>query len=361
MKIYRVCRKILFLVIGAAMLIPATVLPQSQAGGVFLLIPPGARAGGMGETHIAMANDVYATYFNPAGLGFQEHHEITGMHMQWLPGLADDIYYEFVGYKGRLGPLGTMGASFTYLSLGEQIQTGTDSPQELGRFRSYMWNAALSYGRPISSNASVGVTLKMFRMFLAPQGSAEFLESQDGATTSMAVDVAFLTQRFLSNRINLGVVLSNLGPDIEFLDPSLADPAPTTLKIGVLYQPIRSEMHTLSVGYDAGKLIAARDSDGQPEPFFSALFDWSGQDGGSAFNQMTHNMGAEYWYRNTLALRVGGIYQDAGSLHLENGAPIPTFGAGVRIMNYGFDFGYIAADTNHPMHNTMRFSLNVQF
>ena len=42
----------------------------SEAGAIFLLISPGARASGMGETNVAVADDAYASYWNPAGLGF---------------------------------------------------------------------------------------------------------------------------------------------------------------------------------------------------------------------------------------------------------------------------------------------------
>ena len=35
---------------------------QSEAGAIFLLIAPGARAGGMGEAQVAVANDAYASY-----------------------------------------------------------------------------------------------------------------------------------------------------------------------------------------------------------------------------------------------------------------------------------------------------------
>ena len=68
---------------------------QSEAGAIFLLIAPGARAGGMGEAQVAVANDAYASYWNPAGLGFLEGQELAMMHVNWLPGLADDLYYEF--------------------------------------------------------------------------------------------------------------------------------------------------------------------------------------------------------------------------------------------------------------------------
>ena len=48
----------------------SSLAAQSEAGAIFLLIAPGARAGGMGEAQVAVANDAYASYWNPAGLGF---------------------------------------------------------------------------------------------------------------------------------------------------------------------------------------------------------------------------------------------------------------------------------------------------
>ena len=41
---------------------------QGQAGSLFLTINPGARSNAMGEAQIGVANDAYATYYNPAGL-----------------------------------------------------------------------------------------------------------------------------------------------------------------------------------------------------------------------------------------------------------------------------------------------------
>ena len=37
---------------------------------IFLLISPGAGPQGVGEAQVAKANDVYASYYNPAGFGF---------------------------------------------------------------------------------------------------------------------------------------------------------------------------------------------------------------------------------------------------------------------------------------------------
>ena len=41
-----------------------------EAGAIFLLIAPGAGPAGTGEAQVAKADDAYASYYNPAGLGF---------------------------------------------------------------------------------------------------------------------------------------------------------------------------------------------------------------------------------------------------------------------------------------------------
>ena len=57
----------------------SSLTAQSEAGAIFLLIAPGARAGGMGEAQVAVANDAYASYWNPAGLGFLKGSEAALM------------------------------------------------------------------------------------------------------------------------------------------------------------------------------------------------------------------------------------------------------------------------------------------
>ena len=75
----------------------STVLCVGEAGAIFLLINPGAGPAGAGEAQVAKADDAYASYYNPAGLGFLRGSEIVLQHVNWLPNLADDLYYEFLG------------------------------------------------------------------------------------------------------------------------------------------------------------------------------------------------------------------------------------------------------------------------
>ena len=45
---------------------------KGTAAGAFLRLAPGARGAAMGEALSGVADDAYAAWYNPAGLGFQE-------------------------------------------------------------------------------------------------------------------------------------------------------------------------------------------------------------------------------------------------------------------------------------------------
>jgi len=339
---------------------PGLIHAQSQAGGIFLLIAPGARAGGMGEANVAVANDAYASYWNPAGLSFLDNQELAAMHVNWLPGLADDLYYEFMAYRRRVENLGTLGAHFVYLSLGEQVRTNEDSPEPIERFYSYMWNLSLSYGAKLTPNSGFGINAKIYRQFLAPEGAGA--EDKVGASTDFAFDLAYLNKNVFTDRLHFGANLSNLGPKIAFYDEEQGDPAPTQLRVGINLAVLQGEYNTINVVYDASKMLVARKEDGTAVPVYKAIFtSWVDDPFYDEINQILHNFGAEYWYNEMFAIRIGGFYQVSGDFMTDDGLPIPTFGAGIRYNRYGFDFGYIAGDEDHPLNNTMRFSLNMKF
>ena len=77
--------------------VTARATNESQAAVLLLLIEPGARQAAMGEAFSAIADDATAGYYNPAGLAYQDRNRknIQFMHQNWLPTLADDLYYKF--------------------------------------------------------------------------------------------------------------------------------------------------------------------------------------------------------------------------------------------------------------------------
>ena len=128
----------------------------SEAGAVFLLINPGAGAQGTGEAQVAKADDAYATYFNPAGLGFLKGTQLVFQHVNWLPNLAPDLNYDFIGFTKNYDRLGTFGGHIIYLNLGEQNET-SEGGDDLGTFKSYMMATTLSYGTTLTENTSIGI------------------------------------------------------------------------------------------------------------------------------------------------------------------------------------------------------------
>ena len=122
-----------------------------EAGAIFLLIAPGAGPAGTGEAQVAKADDAYASYYNPAGLAFLSGSEAAGMHVNWLPNLADDIYYDFLTYRKEITGIGSLGAHLIFLNLGSQVQTDAEG-NELGNFNSNMWAITTSLGANFSES-----------------------------------------------------------------------------------------------------------------------------------------------------------------------------------------------------------------
>jgi hypothetical protein len=83
------CKKSIF----SLLLFLQIIMAQGEAGSLFLAINPGARANGMGEAQIGIANDAYATYYNPAGLSNLSSKKFSFMHTSYLPNLVDDMAY----------------------------------------------------------------------------------------------------------------------------------------------------------------------------------------------------------------------------------------------------------------------------
>ena len=233
----------------------SSVFCVGEAGAIFLLINPGSSAAGTGEAQVAKANDAYASYYNPAGLGFQYNDEVVLQHVNWLPNLADDIFYDFVGYKKHIPSLGgTFAGHLIYLNLGEQ--TGTD---EWGNytynFSSYMMALTGGFGMPLSSSSSIGMNFKVFHQKLAEIATVG--ESGKPYSTDFAFDVGYLKK--FDGRIptNFGLAIQNIGPPIDFLDQEQSDPAPTNMRIGIYSKLYEDDINKVHLLIDANKLLVA--------------------------------------------------------------------------------------------------------
>ena len=256
------------LVICSGLLLITLVNPVfsvGEAGAIFLLIAPGARAGGLGEAQVAVTDDAYASYWNPAGLGFLKGQELSLMYVpEWLPGFnLDDMYYSFAAYRKSYPYLGTIGGHIIFLSLGEQTRTD-EQANYLGKFTSYMAALTISYSALLSDNRSFGLNAKIFHQHLTDLATAS--EKGKGYSTDFGFDIGYMHKEFLSPRLDLGLTITNIGPKVSFIDVNQGDPQPTNFTLGLNYRLIDEQFNKLNLIYDVDKLLvgayAAMDWDG---------------------------------------------------------------------------------------------------
>ena len=117
--------KLFFLVFGA-IVYTQFIQAQIQAPAVpFLMIAPDSRSGGMGEAGVALTDNVWASYWNPAGYAFQQGSGIAASYAQWMPSLGlSDLWIGHLAYKQPVEELGgVVSAMVTYLNLETQSRT----------------------------------------------------------------------------------------------------------------------------------------------------------------------------------------------------------------------------------------------
>lgn len=345
----------LFLLLAMSLILGPAVqsyaVSVSQAGVLFLKISPGARPGGMGEAFVALADDATATWWNPAGLAYQDQREISMMHVNWLPQFKlSDLYYDYITYVHPVEEWGTFGGNIIFLNLGETERRG-DNNEYLGTFSSYEFAATGSYGATMSENMAVGVNMRFIYSHLSDRGAGA--EKGSGVATSIGVDIGWLYYTPWVPGLSLGANLSNMGPKVAYIDRAQADPLPTNLKVGFAYHLVDTEYNRLTLVGDVDKELVRRDEDGDSDPFYVAMVTAWGD--GPLFRTMIYHVGAEYWYTDLVALRVGYWNDDLGKVK-----PI-TFGASLKYSLYRFDFSYVSAGEGHPLQDTMRFSLTIGF
>ncbi len=272
-----------------------------EAGVPSLTIPPGARPNGMGEAFVAVSDDATAQWWNVGGLAFAKQRSLAFMHSQLVPDLAPDVYYEFLGYSQRAGDVGTWAISLIYLTYGESIATDP-AGTPLGTFTSWEGTLNASFAMNLSDNVGAGISMKFIRVDYAPDEFTQ--DNAEGSGTSFAVDVGTLW-KMPKQRVNVGLSVVNMGPNIAFIDREQSDPLPITARVGTAWTPITDDISNLLLTFDVEQSLV-----------------WLVDDEVDERRSEIWHAGVEYRYVNLLAGRFGYVYDDDGDFS------DPTYGLG---------------------------------
>ena len=138
--------------------------------------------------------------------------------------------------------------------------------------------------------------------------------------------------------MDLGLAITNLGPDMAYIDAAQSDPLPRNFAFGVAYKVLQTDYYHFLVTAEVNKSLVGVDDSFREE-----------------LKQLVLNGGGEFLYGNILALRAGYIYDQEGDIKTA------TLGIGLGPVGiFKFDFSYIPSTKDGVLDNTLRISFAVQ-
>lgn len=364
MKAIQHLRGIIFIFSASFFIFPALAQKQINIATTpvpFLRISPDARSGGMGDVGIATLPDAGAVFWNMGKLVFNEDRAGASVsYIPWLKKISEDTYFTSASAFYKPDDDQAIGIGVRYFSLGS-IQFTSDGHDNLGNSRPREMSIDLGYSRKLSEKLGLGITAKYIHSAIVSNISVSGYNYQNAS--AVAADIGlYYDNRTDGDGFTFGAALSNLGSKISYIkNASEKDFLPANLGIGISWNKVLNEIHTVSIAVDANKLmvpvlkgddpdaITAYRQKNVVESWGNSFADFPGQSGISA--------GFEYWYNNVFAIRTGYYFEAKN----RGGRQYITTGVGVRYNAVGFNFSYLIPSGNginqNPLSNTLRFSL----
>jgi hypothetical protein len=312
-------------------------LAQSQTSigkyaGEFLSLGVGGRALGMGSAYVALAGDVTAGYWNPAGLSRIRYPEVMLMHDEQFGSLVN---HDYAAVALPFGPTASLGLSVIRLGVDNIPDTrnaGVDDngnpvtdlerfsridPGRVTYFNAADWAFFFTYARSVSPEFSYGANVKLVRRSVGEHGA-----------TGVGFDVG-ASYTPVENML-LGVNLQDITTTFLAWDTGRNELISPTVKLGACYQ-------FSAIG---GRIIPAMEMDVRFENRqYASTFN---------FGPVSADIlaGLEYQFRDLFALRIG--YSDVKQL---------TLGAGIHLPKLNIDYSFAKFDGLYQLGNTHRISL----
>ena len=354
-----------FLISGAA----AGQANQTAVAG--LRVEPDPISTGRGVTGVADASDANAVFWNPAGLGFSDESRLALSRFKWLPGLDDDLTYNYLSGSHFLDGIGTIGGHITYLDLGSQ-SFRDEQGNSGGSFSSYEFSMGVSIGRvAIPDQLSLGLGVRFISSRLAPSGvDIGGVETKTGNT--FGVDLGALWDLGESSTFGkesttrLGVSITNFGGRVSYSSSGVKESIPTLFRAGIFHRIDLDEnaINTLTLTSDISKLLVRSDSSGAQNAFAALVTSWSGYqyfNGEKTSNvslpeQLMIGLGVEYWYNAMLAVRAG-YYNESKA---NGGRRFLTVGGSLHYAGIAFNASIAFQQGYSAVKNIVRLGVLVQ-
>ena len=383
--------KKIILILSASLFV-VHVSAQSErpitTGVPFLLIAADARSAGMADNGVATSPDAFSQQYNPAKYAFSlKKQGIAISYTPYLTALVNDISLGQLNYFNRISDRSAVATSLRYFGLGE-IQLTDNDGNNLAVVKPNELAVDLSYSLQLSEKFSMAVAGRYIRSNLRIPNAS----NNASAANTFAVDVAGFYQSpeiafsSFNGRYRGGFNFQNLGPKISYDGNSgvenNANFLPANMRLGGGFDFIFDDYNKLGVNLEFAKLLVPTpqnpdiNGDGTTTAaeisqtnqnyksvgWTSGIFKSFG-DAPNGFNEelkeFTYSLGAEYWYQDSFALRMGYFNES----ELKGKRKYFTLGAGFKYTTITVDVSYLfsASKVPNPLENTLRFSLTFNF
>jgi hypothetical protein len=281
----------------------------------------GGRAVGLGGAYCALARDVSAIYWNPAGLAHLEFPQAMLMHAQLYSGIAN---YNFGGFALPMGPTRTLGFGIIRVGVDDipvtklrnpaDTLSATNRPFVERTISDAEYAFYLSYAIKRSERFSYGANVKVLHKGIG-----------DNSAWGLGFDLAMMYNP--TGNLFVGANFNDVTSTILAWDTGRREIIVPALKIGATYP--------LTLPFFGGFMSPAIDL----ELRFEGR-DYAAQVAVGPVSADTH-LGWEYQFKDLLAVRLGS---DAGQF---------AAGAGIRLPKLQIDYAFLR---HEDLDNTHRIS-----
>ena len=276
------------------------LLFSQQSLAIFSDLSPSARVMAMGGTFVALADDGFAIYYNPAGLYQVTDYQFHSSYQR--PFGLSFLSHSWVDLAVPMGDYGTLG--FSFQKLGVEYK-GVDMEGE----KTFQFGQGFKLMGDIHSWLSLGYALNLYSLEFGRSVEGEAL----GSAHTFGLNIGVLAG--LWERTRLGFMAGNINN--PQMGKSFKYDLPQAIILGICYSPYEGFI----TNWDVEKELN---------------------------NQTQLHFGAEGRLNNSLSLRVG----------LQNNPNFYTLGMGIYYQGISFDYAF---SYNSEPGSTHQFTLGYRF
>lgn len=298
--------------------------PTGSEGSLFLLLPTGAQAVGMGEAMVAAKPGSEGIWWNPASIADQDKRELAIHHSKTVAGVGDALTFVLPTRS-----YGTAALSLNILNLGDQQVTdglgdvvGVIFPRDVV--------LAGTYAASVTKRLKAGLNYKVVQLRVDCSGQCSSVGP--GVVSSRAVDLGAQYEVEAGAPLTFGAAIRNLGGRLNSRETNQRDPLPTQVELGAMYR-LKFLDHYLKDTElrAAGSFINSRE-----------------------FGGKSVRVGTDVMYQGKVHLRAGFVGHD------RRGDASAALGLGLQSGGFVFDiartFGGLPADNGQsPVYVSLRY------